>query len=145
MRIYIASSWKNERMAINLAHMLRIDGHEVDCFCDASTGRYVFHWSEVGKAEDLDAISFLEDPRAQRAFHEDKAKIDWSDAVVLLLPSGKSSHLEAGYAVGSSKLLFVLGEFPKGEWEVMYSFADGLFRDLEKLRDRLLPGRPRQG
>jgi len=132
MKIYIATSWKMEGTAIFVTNELRKIGHEVDCFCDSSSGRYVFHWTEfVEKEEDLknyDAISFLHDPRTQRAFKEDKKHIAWADAVVMIHPCGKSAHLEAGYAKGRGKLLFMWGEFPKGEFDVMYGFADYIYR-----------------
>ena len=137
VKIYIASSWKNEINVKSLASLLRLWGHEVDCFCDASTGRYVFHFSEVGPLDQIDAISFLQDHRAQKAFVEDKRRIDWADIIVMVHPCGKSSHLEAGYGKGIGKKLFMLGSFPKGEFDVMYGFADGLFRELEQLKQAL--------
>lgn len=131
MKIYIATSWKMEGIAKELAKILRENSHEVDCFCDASTGRYVFHWSEfVEKEEDLsnyNAIDFLKDPKTQKAFQEDKVHIDWCEAVVMILPCGRSAHMEAGYAKGCGKMLFIYGEFPQGEFDVMYGFADGMF------------------
>ena len=143
MRIYIATSWKMAPTAKAVAQWLRQDGHEVDCFCDPSSGRYVFHWTEfVDKEEDLknyDAISFLDDERTQRAFKEDKRYIDWCDVVVMIHPCGKSAHLEAGYAKGSGKGLYMWGSFPAGEFDVMYGFADGMFRldEFEILRQAL--------
>lgn len=137
MKIYIASSWKEEYTVKNLAKLLKLWGHEVDCFCDDSTGRYVFHFSEIGPIEEIDAISFLEDDRSQKAFREDRKMIDWADAVVMLLPCGKSSHLEAGYAVGSGKKLFIFGNFPKGEFDVMYGFANKLCRTSPELQKAL--------
>lgn len=139
MKIYLASSWKNEGLVKEIALLVRSWGHEVDCFCDPSTGRYVFHFSEIGPAHSLDAIQFLADHRSQKAFAEDKKHLDWSEAVILLLPCGKSSHLEAGYARGCGKSLFIIGEFPPGEFDVMYGFANGLFRydELEKLKKTL--------
>lgn len=132
MKIYLASSWKNEDYLLKLTTTLREEGFEVDCFCDSSSGRYVFHWTQFVKHEEelqkYDAISFLDDPRTQRAFKEDKAFIDWADVVILILPSGKSAHLEAGYAKGQGKKLYIFGEFEKGSFDVMYGFADGLFR-----------------
>lgn len=142
-RIYIATSWKMEPTAKAIADALRQDGHEVDCFCDPSSGRYVFHWTEfVDKEEDLqnyDAVSFLNDPRTRRAFEEDKGWIDWCDVVVMVHPCGKSAHLEAGYAKGSGKKVFMYGEFPKGQFDVMYGFADGLYRveQFGELKDAL--------
>lgn len=128
MKIYIASSWKNENSVKKLQEMLIESGFEVDAFCNKDTGRYVFHFTEIGNPDELDAISFLADERSQRAFEEDKKWIDWCDAVVMLLPCGNSSHLEAGYAKGSGKKLYIFGDMPKGEFDVMYGFADGLCR-----------------
>jgi len=131
MKIYIVSSWKNAQVAVSIAQWLRDEGHEVDCFADTSTGRYVFHWSEMlggpdkSKSE-LNAKTFLQDERSQGAFHEDKKLLDWCECCILLLPAGNSSHLEAGYVKGQGKKLIIhsLLPFPKGEFDVMYGFAD---------------------
>ena len=142
MKLYIASSWRLSNELLQLAKYLRSHGHEVDCFCDSSSGRYVFHWSEFfgpgvteEEAEQLrfkyDAKSFINDHRVQRAFEEDKGWLDWAEGVVLVVPSGRSAHLEAGYAVGQGKPVWVWGLFPKGEFDVMYRFAQTLFRTEE--------------
>jgi len=125
MKIYIASSWKMADWVVAWKTILKEESHEVDAFCDDSGGRYVFHFSEIGDPADLDAINFLADPRSRKAFEEDKKWLDWCDCCLLILPSGKSAHLEAGYAKGQGKLLIIWqNEFPKGEFDVMYGFAD---------------------
>jgi hypothetical protein len=43
------------------------------------------------------------------------------------MPCGRSSHLEGGYAKGQGKRLFLWGDFAKGEFDVMYGLADGLY------------------
>lgn len=144
MKLYIASSWKNAKECKELATGLREDGHEVDCFCDESSGRFVFHWSELVTEEkalkDYDTISFLAEAKTQKAFQEDKRFLDWADAVLLVLPAGNSAHIEAGYKKGQGGKLFIYGPFPKEQIDVMYGFADGLFRwgQLEELRVVLL-------
>lgn len=149
MRIYIASSWKNQQAVISLARLLEDEGFIVDAFCRSTDARYAFHWSELVDDEDdlknYDAIEMLADPRTQRAYNEDKKWLDWSDTVIMLMPCGRSSHLEAGYAKGQGKLLFIYGEFPKGEFEVMYGFADGLFRswEIDKMVERLRQEMPK--
>lgn len=132
MKIYVASSWKNVELVRVVANFLRNQGFEVDDFTDDSRGRYVFHYSEIGNLEDLDPITFLYDPRAQRAFQEDKKWIDWADVVIMLMPAGKSSHLEAGYAKGAGKIVIIYWHngAPKGEFDVMYGFADLLSEDI---------------
>jgi len=126
MRIYLASSWKNQELVHAVASFLRQNGHEVDAFCDESSGRYVFHFSEIGDADELDAISFLADTRSQKAFEEDKKWLEWCDVCVMILPCGNSAHLEAGYAKGIGKQLVIYGRFKNSEFDVMYGFADAL-------------------
>ena len=128
----MASSWKNQQSVLLLTQFLRDKGHEVDCFCDTSLGRFVFHWSEFfgpvteEEAEkrkyEWNAQTFLLQEKTQRAFAEDKKWLDWSEGVVLVLPAGRSAHLEAGYAVGQGKPVWAYGEFPAGEFDVMYGF-----------------------
>lgn len=128
MKIYIATSWRNESLAKLVSTLLRKHGHEVDCFCDASTGRYCFKWTDhFSKVEDCDLFSFLTLAEARKAFLEDKKWIDWCDAVVMIYPCGNSAHLEGGYAKGAGKKFFIWGEFPRGYFENMYGFADGIF------------------
>ena len=148
MKIYLASSWKNQKAVLALVESLEKEGFEVDAFCRPTDTRYSFHWSELVNNEDdlkyYDAIEFLADLRTQRAFKEDKKWLDWADTVIMVMPCGRSSHLEAGYAVGQGKQLYIYGCFPKGEFDVMYGFADRLFRTNE-LSDLLTVLRLRNG
>lgn len=129
MKIYIASSWKMEKRVIAWKKVFQSYDHEVDAFCDSESGRYVFHWTElVDNEKDLknfNALTFLADQRTQKAFLEDKKWLDWAECCFLILPSGRSAHLEAGYAVGQGKKLIIWQDaFPQGEFDVMYGFAD---------------------
>jgi len=56
---------------------------------------------------------------------------------VLVLPCGRSAHLEAGYFVGASKPLYILIE-DEIEPELMYKMADFIFGDLDELTETLL-------
>jgi len=140
MKIYIASSWKNEEIVKKLAYILRADGHEVDVFCDPSTGRYVFDWRGLPSYKNLDAKTAIQRPEFQKAFEEDKKWLDWCEVLILLYPCGNSSHLEGGYVKGQGKNFYIFGGFTKTCFDVMYGFADGIFRveELEDLRRELL-------
>ena len=52
VKIYIASSWKNQSSVLKLATRLEDNGFEVDAFCRASATRYAFHWSKLVDNED---------------------------------------------------------------------------------------------
>jgi len=146
MKIYLASSWKNKDTVLELAKTLRDNGHEVDAFCDEKN-RISFNWSELlsimnqegHDIRTMDARDMLKHWRVQAAFKEDKKWIDWADVILMLMPCGRSSHLEAGYAVGSGKKLYILGGFKKGEFETMYGFAEALFdyAEINNLLKRL--------
>lgn len=135
MKIYIASSWKNESEVRLLADYLRGHDFMVDDFTDDSTGRYVFHWSELGDIERIDAKMFMGDVRTRKAFNQDRKMLDWADVIILLLPAGRSSHLEAGYMVGCGKplLIYAPSGFVKGEFDVMYGFAECLCAGISEL------------
>ena len=137
MKIYLASSWKNAGLVFDIAMIIRDWGHEVDAFVDASQGRYVFNWREiVTNKNKLDVKSFLQNPKAKRAFREDKKWLDWAECCILLLPAGKSSHLEGGYAKGKGKylIIFAFDRFEVGEFDVMYGFADLLTDNINEIK-----------
>ena len=140
MKIYLASSWKNEPLVLQLAKLFRAWGHWAYCFAEHTDNAVIFHWDEVMSPDD-DGITCLDTDYSRGAFANDKAGIDEADCCILLNPSGRDAHLEAGFMKGQGKLLFIIGEFPKGEFSNMYHFADGLFRlddyGYNALRERL--------
>lgn len=137
MKIYIASSTKNELKVLELGKVFRENGHEVDMFCEERKGRKVFREDEIKDIHKYDTKEFLEIPAVWKGFKEDKKWIDWSDCVVMLLPCGRSAHLELGYALGLGKLGFIFGNLLKGEVDVMHGFANDVYR-VEELADLVL-------
>jgi hypothetical protein len=57
--------------------------------------------------------------------------------VVLVLPAGKSGHMELGWALGQRKIGYVLFDQTPERWDVMYQFADGVFFSPEALIEQL--------
>lgn len=148
-KIYLAGSWKNAESILILRDLLVAEGHKVDCFASAETGRTSFNWAELTaglgcksqkeaeeKLSKMDAIDLLTFDRVKQAYLEDKHWLDWADTCIMALPCGNSAHLEAGYAKGSGKHLILFGNFVKGERDVMYGFAEKCFREAN-LNDML--------
>ena len=131
MKIYVASSFRNAKQPI-VVHRLRAAGHEVYDFHEAPG----FHWSDIDPeweqwtADQMRvALTHL---LAQKAFDSDKAALDWCDAVVYVLPCGKSASLELGYAAGAGKRTAVLLDpTVKGEPETMFKLADIISLSIE--------------
>lgn len=141
MKIYIASSWKNAEIVGDLSFTLRHEGHNVFDFTDPLSrpqgfDHFVFNANSLKEASTIDWVDFLSWDESKRAFRSDKAGLDWAEVVVLVLPCGRSSHLEAGYAIGQGKKVFVFGDLPKGEFDVMYGFFSGCFKS-NQLKDLL--------
>ena len=127
-KIYLASSWKNKDTLLDLADRLRQMGHEVFLFCQESPRPegldvFIFDYRMLPSGA-WNFVDFIEQEPTIRAYKSDKAGLDWCDTVVLVLPSGRSSHLELGYARGQEKDCFIIGELPDGEFETMYLFAN---------------------
>lgn len=68
-------------------------------------------------------------PRAGEGFEADFAAMKRADTFVMVLPCGKSAHLELGWAAGAGKRTAILLEDPV-EPELMYLCADYLARNV---------------
>ncbi|MCK5013645.1 MAG: hypothetical protein KAS66_07485 [Candidatus Omnitrophica bacterium] len=138
MKIYVASSWRNYRQP-NVVNNLRGAGHEVYDFRQPGEGDNGFHWSEI----DIDwqnwtpeqYITNLSNPIAEDGYKKDYNAILWADACVLVMPCGRSAHLEAGYFVGANKKLIIL--IDDGEPELMYKLADNVCITTDEVIDML--------
>jgi nucleoside 2-deoxyribosyltransferase len=64
---------------------------------------------------------------AQMVFNFDKTHLTRCDMVVMLMPTGKSGHLELGYARGLGKPGYILMDKKPKRYDVMYNFASGVF------------------
>lgn len=53
-------------------------------------------------------------------FEFDHKHLDAADAGVLVMPCGRSGHLEAGYLAGQKKPVFILFEGEPDKYDVMY-------------------------
>jgi len=122
MNIYLASSWRNEYQP-HLVATLRAAGHEVYDFRNPAPDNDGFHWGEVDP--DWETWSpdeyrhALQSPRAEKGFNFDMEALNKAEVVVLLLPSGRSSHVEAAYHRGRG--LPVIVHMPEPcEPELMY-------------------------
>lgn len=113
MKIYVASSWRNEEQPA-LVERLRQAGHEVYDFKNPQgegpgTG---FGWQRL----DPDwknwtpekYRTYLTHSVAQAGFESDERAMIRADACVLCLPAGRSAHLELGWMLGRGQLGYVL-------------------------------------
>ena len=141
MRIYLASSCRNPHQPSVLA-VLRAAGHDVFDFRNPAPDNDGFRWSEIDPAwqewTPEQYRSALAHPIAERSFKFDMDALRACDACVLVLPCGRSAHLELGWAVGAGKLTFILQLEPQ-EPELMAKMCTGVVTnvsDMIRLLDR---------
>lgn len=135
MSVYVASSWRNPIQPAVVATLRcaakQYPELEPYDFRNPAPGDNGFRWMDVGLAtgndvadpdEYLDALSH---PRAVEGFASDKAAMEAADTFVLVLPCGRSAHLELGWAIGAGKRTVILLDDPVTP-ELMYKLADGI-------------------
>ena len=74
---------------------------------------------------------------ARHIFDFDKHHLDRADVGVLVMPAGKSCHLELGYLVGQGKPGYVLFDTEPERVDIMYNFATNIFFNIEDLISEL--------
>jgi len=125
--VYLIGSLRNPKIS-ELA--IRLRQHGFDVFDDWSspgpeTDEY---WQKYEKQRGRSYAEALQGYHAKEVFDFDKQHLDRCDVAVLVLPAGKSGHLELGYIVGKGKPGFILLEDKEPErYDIMYLFATGIF------------------
>ncbi|MEO5915580.1 MAG: hypothetical protein ABIS50_15205 [Luteolibacter sp.] len=138
-KIYVASSWRNPHQAAVVA-ALQAAGHMVYDFKNPRPGNVGFSWSEIDpnwlQWTAAEYVAALDHPIAKGGFASDMNAMKWADTFLLVLPCGRSAHLELGWACGQGKQTLVLtrdGEEP----ELMAKMCDHICTSLQEAMDIL--------
>jgi hypothetical protein len=134
--VYLIGSLRNPNIP-TLAKEMRAAG--IDAWDDwhAAGPEADDHWQAYEAARGRSYPAALAGAHAQNVFAFDKRNIDAAAAVVLVLPAGKSGHLEFGYAMGTGKLGYILLDGAPERMDVMYGFATEVFDDPIRLIEEL--------
>ena len=153
-RIYISSSWKNEHHQVLVA-LLRKHGHKVYDFQHPNGRNDRNVWEGVtsklrlstayqqGILSGSDYDRMLMEEEVKNRFDDHFKAMSDADTCVLLLPCGRSSHVEAGYMAGAGKCVYVYDTSTHVTPELMYLTFDGYFHEEKDLLDAL--SQPMQG
>lgn len=108
MKIYIASSWKNQHAVEMLTALLREKGHEVLSWVENNYGED--HNHVTGK---FDFETWVNSPESDQSFEYDTNGASTCDLLIYVAPSGKDACAEVGIAWG--KGVPIIGLYAKGE------------------------------
>jgi hypothetical protein len=119
--IYLIGSLRNPQVPV-IAEKLRYAG--LDVFDDwfAAGPEADDKWRDYERGRGRSFKEALRGYAARNVFRFDRTHLERARAVVLVLPAGKSGHLELGWALGKGKPGFILVDSPE-RWDVMYQFA----------------------
>lgn len=135
MRIYVASSWRND-LQPGVVATLRAAGHMVYDFKNPPN-RSGFAWAQIDPEWETWTpeayVEHLEHPDADAGFAEDMHHLNDADATVLVLPCNRSAHLELGYAVGIDQRTAILLADHQFEPELMYKMVDIVTPDVSDI------------
>lgn len=140
MKLYIASSWRNEYYP-EVVSKLREAGFDVYDFRNPPSGEGGFKWSYIDENYmDWTPEQYREqlnsNPLALRQLLNDMQALKECDACVLVLPCGRSAHTEAGWFCGAGKNVVVY--IPcKQEPELMYGLFDGVATTMDEVLECL--------
>ena len=127
--VYVASSWRNERQPAVVTLLRKADFQVYDF------RHHGFHWSEIDPAwQEWTPETYrthLTHPIAEAGFAKDMTALREADAVVLVNPCGRSSHLELAWALGAGKSGIIL--LSEGEPELMYKMATAICVSMDEV------------
>lgn len=139
--IYVIGSLRNPEIP-KIGNLLRSIG--LDVFDDwySAGERADDHWKEYEQSRGRTFKEALDGYACCHVFAFDEFHLNRVDAALLVLPAGKSGHLELGYAIGRGKRGFIYTEpnsDPNGNvnpdslrWDCMYRFAEQVFFSKEE-------------
>jgi nucleoside 2-deoxyribosyltransferase len=134
--IYIIGSLKNEKIP-HIAKEIRELGFEVfdDWFSPGPEADDF--WRNFEKVRGSTYKQALNNWSAKHIFEFDKYHIDRADIGIMIMPAGKSGHLELGYMIGQGKPAYILFDQEPERWDIMTKFANDVFFNNEELKEEL--------
>lgn len=134
--LYVIGSLRNKEIR-NIGNAIREIG--IDAFDDwhAAGPEADDFWQSYETGRGRSYKEALAGRAAQHVFAFDRHHLDRCDGAVLVLPAGRSGHLELGYVAGQGKPTFILFDQVPERYDVMYNFATNVFFSLEELIDGL--------
>lgn len=130
--IYILGSLRNQDIP-TLGQMLRDKGHDVFDDWHGAGPEADDYWQKYEKSRGHNYREALAGLAAGNVFAFDRKHMDRCDTGILVMPAGKSAHLELGFMIGQGKEGYVLFNKEPERWDVMYKFANGVYFNMEDL------------
>ena len=134
--IYLIGSLRNPAVP-KLGQELRALGYDVFDDWHAAGPNADDEWKRYEMERGNTYKEALAGYAARHVFEFDVTHLKRCTMAVLVLPAGRSGHLEFGWILGAGKRGYVLFDHPHDDpetrWDVMYQFANDVFYDQADL------------
>jgi len=112
---FLSGRWRNRDNVLDLANKIRAKGYTVYCFLEAQHSLARVNDDPEASMRAFEQLDWRNDPYVKEVFHNDMEGEKNSEKFVMLLPVGKSCHIEAGVAYGLGKECILIGELKEDE------------------------------
>lgn len=137
-KVYIIGALKNDNIP-DIAQQLRPKYDAFDQWITPGpvADQYLFDYAKHRGWNYKEALTCY---AAINNFEFDKRHIDSSDIVIIVMPCGKSGHLELGYSIGAGKEAHILFDKEPERFDLMYNFVPvtNIHFSIDSLKKRLL-------
>lgn len=135
--LYLIGSLRNPEVP-KIANTIRTEAG-VEVFDDwyAAGERADDAWKAYEQARGHDYITALKGHAANHVFEYDAFNLNRATMGLLVLPAGRSGHIEFGILRGQGKPGWILLDDADARWDVMYKFASGIVTSVEEAITRI--------
>lgn len=130
--IYVIGSLRNPSIPV-ISNDLRRLGFDIFDDWYSAGPEADTKWQDYEQQRGRSYVDALQGAHAQNVFQFDKKHLDEAEAAVLVLPAGKSAHLELGYMAGKGKPTFILLDGEPERFDVMTLFATSVAHNVYEL------------
>ncbi|MEK7620183.1 MAG: hypothetical protein AAB413_03015 [Patescibacteria group bacterium] len=131
MNYFIASRWRNRDILDPLVEQIRAAGHDVYYFVEKTITKHARELEPEEYMKRYESIkNWREDPYCKKIYEQDLCGLKECETLLLILPAGKSAHMEAGIAHGLGKRTILVGAVE--ETESLYLAFDEWYPSIEE-------------
>lgn len=134
---FIAGKTRNKDNILKICDIF--DKFNISYYCFLKNDETMDSYGEEGQSVEDKMKTFenlgLKSDVVLNIFHEDLDNEKVSRNFLLVLPAGKSGHIEAGIAYGMGKKCYAIGEFDATD--SLYNIFENIFADEKELEEFL--------
>ena len=130
---FIAGKTRNKDNILKICDLF--DKYNISYYCFLKNEDTMGSYGEEGQSEEEKMKAFeslgLKSDVVMNIFKQDLDNEKASKNLLLVLPAGKSGHIESGIAYGMGKKCYAIGEFDATD--SLYNIFETIFKDEEEL------------